>query len=348
MAAIGPNGSGKTALLEAVAVLGNLTSFRTGAPGEWIQRGSAGFELTGEIATGGTRTTLRQSLDARSGSGRQLQRGGRRIGSSEYLRTLPVFAFSSQDIQLLAGPPQVRRRFLDRLAFHLHPETLDIIQRYRRAFHQRNALLRRESSDEQLDAFEHDLAFLGARISVLRRAALGEVQMSLESELERFGWSLSRPVLRYNAVDGAGGSDVSTLATSLRSLLQRGRRRERLAGMTLVGPHRHDMEVSIHGSPARGTLSAGQGKVLVIALKLAALNVVSRVRGEVPAVVFDDVDAELDGGVLLRLLARLGTCPQVLISSAHEEMVVPRLPDATLWRLDTGAVHGASCERSGS
>lgn len=343
---VGANGSGKTALLEAVSVLGNLVSFRSQQPTDWIQRGSSGFTLEGRIAGRIAVTIIRQRLDASAGSNRILHRGDRRVTSTQYLSILPIASFSSHDKQLLTGPPQIRRRFLDRLAFYLHPETYDIVQRYRKLLKQRNALLRIDGNDAQLDAFERDLAFLGARLSLLRMEVVRRLEVFLRGELENVSWSAARPVLRYNIPDGMDGADVPAAAASLSRILQRGRRRERHVGVTLAGPHRHDLEVAVHGVPARATLSAGQGKLLVTALKLAAMEVVARVRGEVPTVVFDDVDAELDGGALLRLLERLSTCPQVLFSSAHEEMVLPRLKTDSFWRMEAGEVRSAGGERS--
>lgn len=346
VAVVGPNGAGKTSLLESVAVLGNLTSFRPGVPAEWIQRGAQGFELAGDLVRGTTVVRLVQRLAERPGAVRQLFRGSRKLGSGEYLTLCPVAAFSSHDRVLIAGGPQDRRRFLDRLAFHLHPETLLISQRYRRALAQRNALLRGNGADSELEAFESDLAFLGGRLMLLRRRVVAGLQPLLTAELAALSPSLSRPYVRYNAGDEAGEGDATAVTARLRGLLERARRRDRKAGLTRVGPHRHDLEVTVQGLPARTTLSAGQVKVLATALKFAALDMIAHARGEVPTVVFDDVDAELDGGVLVRVLKRLASCPQALISTAHEEVVVPRLADAALWRMETGAIQANGGERS--
>lgn len=346
VAVVGPNGAGKTSLLESVSVLGNLTSFRPGTPADWIQRGAPGFELAADLLHGETVVRLVQRLAERPGAVRQLFRGSRRLGSGEYLSLCPVATFFSYDSGLIAGGPQERRRFLDRLAFHLHSETLLISQRYRRALAQRNALLRGNGTDSELEAFENDLAFLGGRLVVLRRRVIAGLQPLLAAELEALSPSLLRPFLRYNAADEAGEGDATAVAARLRGLLQRERRRDRRDGLTRVGPHRHDLEVTVQGFPARTMLSAGQVKVLAIALKFAALGMIAQARGEVPTVVFDDVDAELDGGVLVRVLKRLASCPQALISTAHEDMVVPRLSDATLWRMDAGTVHANGGERS--
>jgi DNA replication and repair protein RecF len=105
-----------------------------------------------------------------------------------------------------------------------------------------------------------------------------------------------------------------------------------------VGPHRHDLQLTVHGAPAREILSAGQGKLLATGLKLAAMALVGAERGRSPVVVFDDVDAELDAGVLRRVIARLESAGQALLSSAHEEMMLPRLTLGAVWRMNAGTV----------
>ncbi len=105
-----------------------------------------------------------------------------------------------------------------------------------------------------------------------------------------------------------------------------------------MGPHRHDLQLIVHGAPAREILSAGQGKLLATGLKLAAMALVSAERGRTPIVVFDDVDAELDAEVLRRVVARLERAGQALLSSAHEEMMLPRLTRGAVWRMGAGAV----------
>lgn len=335
---LGDNGAGKTNLLEAIAVLGNLSSFRAGSPTGWVQRNSAGYVLEGTVCRAGSEVVVRQSGRVAGKLQRKLYRGPRRLESGEYLELLPVVALSAADRLLLWGAPQDRRRFLDRLAFQLQPETLVVIQRYRRALKQRNAMLQRGGSAAAFEAFESDLALLGARLVQLRFNALCSLQETVEEELTRVGWNLSRPVLRYHAADGAIGGDEATVARRLREGLARSRRDEQARGVTSVGPHRHDLLIIVHSAPAREALSAGQGKLLAVTLRVAAMTALSRRRGEVPTVVFDDVDAELDGSVLERVLERLSGERQVLLSSAHEEMLLPRLKAAAVWRLTAGQV----------
>jgi DNA replication and repair protein RecF len=335
---VGPNGSGKTNLLEAVAVFGNLVSFRPGPSLAWVQRGARGFTLAGTVARTGAALELRQEARAGKSLGRVLFRGARRLGAAEYLDLCPVTTLSGHDRQLVWGVPEDRRRFLDRLCFHLHAEALPVLQRYRRALRQRNALLAGGGRDAEFEAFEHDLASLGARIVEFRQSAVAGLERHLGGELEALGWALPRPVLRYTSPDGVAVAEPATLAARLRAALAASRRRERARGHTAVGPHRHDVVLIVQGAPVREVLSAGQGKLQATALKLTAMALLLEVRGRTPTVVFDDVDAELDAAVLRRVLERLEGGGQALLSSAHEEMVLPRLAGGTVWRVRAGTV----------
>jgi DNA replication and repair protein RecF len=335
---VGPNGSGKTNLLESLAVFGNLASFRPGPATSWVRRGGRAFTLVGTVERAGTTVDLRQEAQMGRALSRALFRGARRLGAGEYLDLFPVAALSGHDRQLVWGAPEERRRFLDRLSFHLHPEALLVLQRYRRALRQRNALLIGGGRGEEFDAFEHDLALLGARIVGLRQEAIAGLERHLESEMESMGWSISKPVLLYNSLDGVAVAEPATLPARLRAALAASRRRDRARGHTAVGPHRHDLLLTVQGAPAREVLSAGQGKLLATALKLTAMTLLAEVRGRSPAVVFDDVDAELDATVLRRVLERLQRGGQALLSSAHEEMMLPRLVQGTVWRMQAGTV----------
>ena len=339
---VGPNGSGKTNLLEAVAVYGNLASFRPGPALALVRRGERGFSLAGAIERGGSGIELRHEARVGRTLGRALFRGARRLGAAEYLTLFPVTALSGHDRELVWGAPDDRRRFLDRLCFHLHPEALGVLQRYRRVLRQRNALLVGGGREEEFDAFEHDLAQLGARVVAFRLEAVAGLERHVGEELEALGWSLARPVLRYTSPDGVAVAEPATLAARLRAALVGSRRRDRARGHTAVGPHRHDLALTVQGAPAREVLSAGQGKLVATALKLTAMALLGEVRGRVPTVVFDDVDAELDAAVLRRVLGRLQERAQAVLSSAHEEMVLPRLAGGAVWRMNAGTVEASA------
>lgn len=335
---VGENGAGKTSLLEAVAVFGNLASFRSSSPLAWVQRGAQAFRLAGTVSRADGDVQLAVVGRAGRRLHRQVFRGSRRLAAAEYLSLFPVAAFSSADRQLIWGGPEERRRFLDRLAFYLRPETYLVLQRYRQTLRQRNAALQQGASDGELEAFEHHLALLGSRLLELRLAALANLEDLFLQELTAIGWSLSPPLLRYNDNEGVTPGSPAEVARRLRLALARARPKERRRAYTLVGPHRHDVEITINGAPAREVVSAGQGKLLATALKLAAVAVMERMRSVRPLVVFDDVDTELDPGALNRVVGRIAGRGQAVLSSAHAPMIAPLAGVARLWRLRAGTV----------
>lgn len=339
----GPNGAGKTNLLEALAVFGNLTSFRPGSPTSWVLHGQAAFTLRGQLQQGDTSLVLEQHARLGRTLQRTLFRGGRQVRAAEYLPLFPVATLASHDRDLIFGGPEHRRRLLDRLAFHLKPQVLDILLRYRRALRQRNAALARGQATS-LDAFDREMARLGAQLVDARLSTLRLLDQALEEELAHLGWLGAKPILRYHAPEGpaahaAGGEQFLLLQ------LRRLRGQELARGHTLVGPHRHDLGITISGRPAREVLSAGQAKLLATSLRLASVAVTAGMRKVAPLVTFDDVDAELDGAVLSRLLPRLATLsPQVVVSTAHPEVVLPSCPEATVVCVQGGTL--AESERS--
>ncbi len=344
---LGENGAGKSNLLEALSVFGNLASFRSGPAAAWFRTGARGFTLEGTVERGGALVEVRQQATLGSTAARDLFRGGRRLDAAEYLALFPVVSLSSSDRMLVWGAPEERRRFLDRLSFHLKPEALAVMQGYRRALAQRNALLTCGGRSDEFDAFEHDLARLGAAIVGFRAAALAELEAFFAGELEAFGWSLGKVNLSYHCTDGVAVADPPTTAAGLRAALVRSRRRDRARGYTTIGPHRHDLGLGVGGRTARQALSAGQGKLLATALKLATTMLLDRAKGQSPMVVFDDADAELDAGALRRLFDRLSLRGQSVVSSAHEAMVRPHLAGARVWRMQAGRVVVDGPERSG-
>lgn len=346
VAVVGKNGAGKTNLLEAVTVLGNISSFRSSSVSSLVRHGLEGFSLEAVINRFGNPVEIRQHALVGTLPGRGLWRGARRLSAGEYLQIQPVTAFCSRDRQLVVGGPEERRRFLDRIVFHLHPDALATMQTYRHALRQRTWLLSRGGNDQELDAFEHTLAQHGGHLIALRLRVLGLVTASLGGQLGGLGWSLSDPGLRYHAPDGVAECDAAALAQRLSIALAKARRSDRRLGRTSVGPHRHDVLLTLGGRGVREALSAGQAKLLATAMKLAAVRVLEEKKGRVSTLVFDDVDAELDADVLARLLDRLHDCGQVLVSSAHPEMIVRHLREAVVFQVEAGRISG--CATGGS
>jgi len=315
----GPNGQGKTNLLEAIAVLGNLRSFRAAGARKLVCHGTAGFDLEGEVVEGTTRTTLRQVVEVGSPPRRQLFIDDQPVMTDRYLPVCPVVAMSSEDRGLVVGEPVVRRAFLDRFAYLLESAVLEEVRTYRRCLRQRNAAL--DHGDDQLAVWERALANAAARVVARRRTAVerltgrfGDVYDDLAPD------HFPRITLEYRPESWLDPSQTSVEVEEMYvQRYTRERARDRRMGHTLDGPHRHDLALRADGRTARDVLSSGQTKVVAAALRLAMLEHVEHERQRVLPVIVDDIDAELDRSTLDRVVRRLGMGRQVFLSSAHGE-----------------------------
>lgn len=346
---LGDNGQGKSNLLEAAAVLGTLRSFRTASLRSCVRHGCTGAAVSGEV--GGARGRSRIEVHLRAGQTlerRQLV-DGRSCPVERYLGVLPLTVLTGWREDLVAGGPQVRRSFLDRLAFQLKPSTLGELRRYRAALAQRNAALRDRRSAREVAAWEPALARAAAEVVWTRRWAL----------------ELLRPVVRQAFADVAAcrveglelayrgeswlpeGADPGELAEIYEKRYASARERDGRLGFTGIGPHRHDLSLAVDGRPAREALSSGQAKLVAATLRLAALEAVEGDGGrDDPApVVMDDADAELDREAFRVLLRRVGRDRQVLVSSPRGEEIQREIqPDAVIWLRGGRVLRGLDVE----
>ncbi len=336
---VGPNGAGKTSLLEAVAVLGNLQSFRTSHLRRVATHGRDGFLLEGTVRRDGRSVRIAQQVELGPPLRRCLSVDGADADVGLYLQQLPVVALTADDRELVLGPPGRRRSFLDRTAFLLDARVLDRVRVYQRTLRQRNAALAAGAPDLELEPWDAALAVAGASL-VRHRAALVERLRAPFAEVlcAIAGDTQAAVELVYRGdPDVALDAGLDELEIAYGARYNETRARDRQAGFTVDGPHRHEMGLRVGGRPVRDVLSSGQTKVVAAALRLAALALVEAARGERMPVVIDDVDAELDVTRLDRLVACLGRGRQLLLSSAHDELVAARMGDATRLTIEHGA-----------
>ena len=140
---IGANGEGKTSLLEAVAVLGNLRSFRTRSLARVVRHGEGSFGVEGDVRCGASTTHLQQVVEVGPPLTRTLTVNGAQVSPAQYMNVFPIFAITPADNELVAGEPSLRRAFLDRFAFLLNGEVYEHLRGYRRLWLGRRHILRR-------------------------------------------------------------------------------------------------------------------------------------------------------------------------------------------------------------
>ena len=335
----GPNGHGKSNLLEAVHFLALAHSNRTRKDKEliaWDAPDDGGFVIRGE-GTIGARAHV-QSLEYREGGSRVKVAGeeSRRLG--DLLGHFLLTAFAPEDLDLIRGGPQERRRFLDVLLCQLAPDSLEVLRRYRTALRQRNAALRwslRGEEEALLDAYEATLAEAGGEIVFRRRAWIEKLAPAASGfHLEIGGGAEAFSLALTGKADSS--ESPSSLAETMVSRLRESRLRDRENGLTSVGPHRDDLLVLLDQKPARDFASQGQKRSAALALKLAAARLLDETSGMPPILILDDVFAELDPGRRERLGALVAGRGQAFIATPRREDL-PFAVEAEL-RLEKGRI----------
>jgi DNA replication and repair protein RecF len=336
---VGGNGEGKTSLLEAISVLANLRSFRTARWSSVPRHGHAGFALLGEIEATDGRLRLEQVVEVGPPLRRRLLVNGAPATVERYLSLCPVATLSSADSELVLGAPALRRALLDRLAFLLSPSTLGAVRRFQRTLRQRNAGLAGHASERELDAWDDQLSAAAAGLLLRRQHAVRALTEAFEEAYQLLrGSAFPALALGYRAEPWLNEPQTQAeVEESYRKRYNEGRVRDRHAGHTQEGPHRHDLCIVAGDRPAREVLSSGQVKVVAAALRLATVIHVERERGEPLPVMVDDVDAELDREVFARLTRALANERQLLLTSAHPELVAPAFPEALVLTMERGS-----------
>jgi len=306
----GPNGSGKTSLLEAIHTLSLGRSFRGSQPTELIRRGNDDLLIRAHLreTAGGSREHRLALQRDRKGLALRLD-GENADRLSELARLLPVLALHPQSDDLVLGSPDHRRRFIDRIGFYVRPDFFDLHRDFLRALRQRNALLKRGRREPTWDELFLRTA---EQLEQARRDVLEQLTAAGRQLMPRLfpGGEVS---LDYLPGYRQG--------TDLAEALEQGAEREAQMQSTLVGPHRADLRIRIDNMEARHVASRGQIKMLVALLHLAGLERMREARGEPAVILFDDLASELDRDNRRRVL-------DFLADSGHQAFVSVIAPDA--------------------
>ncbi len=305
-ALIGDNGHGKTNLLEAVYYLEIFRSFRGARDEQIISFGSEHFRVEGRLSGGDSGEDVEVAAGyAREGRCKKVTLDGKepdRVG--EAIGRLGAIVFTASDVEIVAGGPGARRRFLDITLSLVEPGYLPLLQRYRQILSQRNGLLRDGASAAELAAWNEGLVDAGSRISEARARWVSSRQASFSRYYSAISGGQAGGLEYVPSIpEPAGGTVAETAqvelwAEAFSDRLERLAERERRRGLTVVGPHRDDLDFWVAGGLEsvwlRSFGSAGQQRTAAVALRMVEAETLRATRGRRPIVMLDDVFAELD------------------------------------------------------
>jgi len=307
---LGANGQGKTNLLESVALLALTSSPRARRESELVGPIAPEARVRGQVEAGGRGVEIRMSvLVEEDRARRRIEVDGQPRRAVDLPGHCRVTLFWPDDLDLVKSGPEHRRRLLNQMLVQTQPGYARTLSRYARVLEQRNSQLKQVAAGErplvELEPWDVQLASLGGELAQARReavAALAPEAAACHTAISG-GESLE--------IEYAGPPDDLLVA------LDEARSEDLRRGVSTVGPHRDDIHLRLEGRDARSFASQGQQRTIVVALKLAEAEVVTRFTGERPILLLDDVLSELDADRRRALLERVDGPGQVIVTSVE-------------------------------
>jgi DNA replication and repair protein RecF len=285
----GPNGVGKTNVLEAIGYLSSLRSFRHAPVDALVRVGADRAIIRGEVLGDGREVLIETDI-ARAGRNRVQLNRQRVQGAAALGEALRVTVFSPDDLDLVKGGPSLRRELVDDAAMAIRARDDAVRVEWEKVLRQRNALLKQvggrldDSARITLEVWDAKAAETGTRLAELRSRTVSRLLPAVQHAYADLGGSAHDVQVRYEP--SWQGDLHEALVTARRDELRR--------GVTLVGPHRDDLHIVLNGLPARTHASQGEQRCLALALRLATHREVQQEHGSPPVLLLDDVFSELD------------------------------------------------------
>jgi DNA replication and repair protein RecF len=317
---LGDNAQGKSNLLEAVELLSTLKSHRVARDRDLVLEGETESKITAQLTR--KHGSIDLSLTLRDKGRRTANLNQENLKRQlDFLGVLNAVEFSSLDLDLVRGSPEIRRQWVDSLLFQIEPVYAHILHEYQRVLKQRNSLLKqaehRTIEPTELELWNHQLILTGTKV-IRRRVRIIERLAPIASAWHtKISNDTEQLTITYTPNVTAIENTPESIYQAFIDRLQFRRAAEQGLGTTIVGPHRDEIELTINHTPAKAYGSQGQQRTLVLALKLAELELIEQIVGEPPLLLLDDVLAELDLTRQNQLLSVIEDRFQTLITTTH-------------------------------
>lgn len=338
---LGENGQGKTNWLEAINLIATTRSFRTSRLSEAIEFNSPSALLSGRVQhTNDITRELRVVLEANT---KAFSVNGKKESVQRYMTELHAVVFNADELEIIRGTPENRRRFLDESISAIHPPYVQTISDMARVLRQKNTLLqtardKEYSLDKTADLllpWNEQLTQLAARIHRSRVRIVERLNEALQKDL--FG-DLTISIRYASSLEEKG--DLAEYELLLAERLRLRVQAEVVAGRALIGPHRDDLEIQLDGRDMRKFGSSGQQRSALLMLQLANLEIYFAQRAEYPLFLLDDIDAELDYTRIGKLLEHLSGKTQTFVTTSKESLVQRFGENAQIVKIEKGVRTG--------
>jgi DNA replication and repair protein RecF len=341
---IGRNGRGKTNLVEAIGYCSTLGSHRVATDAPLVRLGAEHSVIHITVNADNRDTTV--DLLIQPGRANKARINGSDLPKArDVIGVLRTVLFAPEDLAIVKGDPSDRRRFIDDLLIQRRPAMLGVRQDYERVLKQRNALLKSAKSARgagmaalvaTLAPWDDQLTLLGSEIIAARQALLTQLRPYFVDTYAALADGTQAGIGYVSCLDDeVNPTDASGWRAALAEGIEQRRRAELDRGVTLLGPQRDDISLSIGELPAKGYASHGESWSVALALRLACLAVLTE-EGDAPVLMLDDVFAELDTKRRDHLTKAISNVPQVIITAAVHEDVPPALAGAHYLVTDEG------------
>jgi len=337
---VGDNAQGKSNLLEGIYLLSTLRSSRASSDADLVRRDILASDfpvarLAAEVERSAGNLQIEVAIVGRTAdpghrAGKRVRVNGVPKRASEAVGQLAAVLFTTLDIEIVAGPPLLRRRYLDMMISQVDRGYLRAMQRYAKVLQQRNSLLKRvqarEAKSAELNFWDQELAHSGGVIMQARAEALGHIAPQAAYQMDRLSDGLETLSLTYHpALGGLDDNDCPIEETEWASRMLKAlgnlRNREIGAGATLVGPHRDDVVVEINSLPADSFASRAQQRTAALSMRIAEASYLRRALGDDPVVLLDDVLSELDARRRRGVLEFFDSFQQTIVTTSEPDRV---------------------------
>ncbi len=314
----GPNGQGKTNLLEALFYLTIGKSYRKSPDADLVLFGKDFFRLEGFFQTR-FHDKVHVEIAYAAKQGKFVKVNGLKLEKiSELMQTLAAVELSPEDISLTKGSPSNRRHFIDITLSQTNTGYLHALQEYRHVLGQRNELLRQRPTADTLEIWDAQLLDWGCKIWQIRLLFIAKLRELVNKLYHTLSQDVTPLALDYRPLQLETGADLATIHERFQQALQRNLKRETQFQMTLTGPHRDDVGLRFGQLDLRRFGSQGQHRLVSTALRLSQALYLQAENEDCPLILFDDVFAELDERHKSLLEEMMGQFDQVFVATPRE------------------------------